>query len=51
MPARTLRARTLPYRPELLAHERICTRCGIKFNTRSDRKIQHTKCIDCRPSM
>ena len=43
----TLRARTLPYRPELRAHERVCTRCGIVFYTRTDRK-QFAECRDCR---
>ena len=43
----TLRARTLPYRPELHADQRVCTRCGIIFRFRPDRK-QHAECRDCR---
>ena len=43
----TLRARSIPYRPELKAHERICARCGIQFTIHPQRD-QHTDCRDCR---
>jgi len=48
MPTLTLRARTLPYRPELRAHEKICTRCGIMFTVNKSRGPHNTECRDCR---
>jgi hypothetical protein len=44
----TLRARSVPYRPELKADERICTRCGILFRYNPTRSPHLTDCPDCR---
>lgn len=49
MPALTIRARSLPYRPPSTVTDRVCTRCGIRFrNHHIKRHGYHTKCTDCR---
>jgi len=49
MAATALRARSTPYRPALLAKERVCTRCGITFTLGQPKRDSHlTRCVDCR---
>lgn len=44
-----IRARSLPYQPELRKSERICQRCGILFNVLQPARDQHlVTCRDCR---
>lgn len=44
-----IRARSLPYQPELRANERICQRCGITFTLHQPARDQHiVTCRDCR---
>lgn len=45
----TLRARSLPYRPEPRYNERVCKRCGITYRIHSIRRDgHHAECNDCR---
>jgi hypothetical protein len=43
-----IRARSLPYQPQLPADVRVCTRCGIHYHYNTTRDTHLTTCRDCR---